>query len=1797
MSSVSFTDFEDYKKQTIENSSNVVDFQINDIIKHNVNENTNEKVNTTLKINEYSGVIMWVHNINNSGDNLSFKKKEIVNELNVVNNDKFTSSIFFGQVHPKIIQIPTTFCVTWIGYIKIFIKGNLFIEKQVNTLETATFDYTFLSNNPVNILCNYKSFENNSHFELKCCTDNIESYSPEISSNDTHKNFNFEFDNIVNPFGESLKILGKDVSVDGNLSIKGTTSVSNVKSEKITSDSGNISSLQTDTISTSKLTIDEFGIIPQIEESRKVLLFDSSEYKSITFNSKQTNFDELCIQKGNISHDNNLSLVINQTPIVDVSSDNVIFNKDVVFCENVVLKNDLNIKKLSIGLSDNFNEPSIIYPLLGKCNIIGDKNDPESLPNINIFYKNEYNPVFQLHTSDGTSLNFDCFYDSFGTLQKSRECEFFQIKKNGNVLEFNSNGNGDGDIMSIDLFSKKVEFKECLQTTKGIKVESTIQFNGNVNLGVRNSGFYISNIDAIDILSVSENGLLTMNDIKTNTLSVNETFNVTDSSISLELDLTTTRPIYSSNTQDTSQETNENIPSIYTLGGAFINKHLHVNRGISTKRIVVNSVTPCITMDSSGSSLSLSEPLLGTGGIGAKIILQVAKFSDETDVALGTSKNGLWYSTTNKNSNHSWYFGKQKVMNLDGSGKFEINGKESNIVLDSNGIKLNGENVKVCLNDSIYLGHQEDTFYIRHKQETLLSIDNIECVVNSNKLKTRNIDVSYLRCDESIAIGSTLKLFPNFVLFQNNKLIEWGNNMLNIKQDIVSIDSDKCNIITNVFQISNGSNECLLNCNNGGIEIFKPINVIDLYGNNCIFESIQSSGIITKTIESENVLLAGGIAIGNGSIQSTDKFEIKCKELSIPSNVHVENMVSCNSLTLKDGVRYFDGKYKNLKVSNSIPGTETCKFYYIGKLNTTDSGFGLDESGKFDIELRSLKENKIVKTRITASIHSGELNVQKTTDISTDQNENKTDSILVYKELQETKGYNVDYHVFLCIKPMSIVYLDVYSGGNEITEIDEGNGLLPDGNCSGYSKSWIKVYDSSNEECNSLINTGSINCNDTTTTNDLVVKNDFSVQKDIRFSDSTSFYISGKKVSNYSQDILSLNLNLESNNNGNIGSISKKWNELHVNNIDSGTLNTIGCNVIGDTVLNDASIKNCKIETLDVKNTVTETLYIKRGLDVGKGVTLKDTLTVDGKTTFKDSIDSKNVNVFGILKTNVIASSQNKPLKIRSNSLHIQDNLKIELDKTECKISTMYENILMSPGGFDLLKLGINGKIRIGSRPEYTLSPLVDLVVYGKVSISEGITVEKDLKVNGTLSVNSVKVNSLYSTTSNKIYLENVNDCIKLYPNGQINNYVCIDSDLNITSNAISCQDITTETLRSNKLNVSQLFVDKVCVSNLCVMGDVSKLCDTINFNNNGGLCIEISNSENKSCFNFTNDGSGIFKSERISVNELTSLSSVSTQDLSVSHNIFLSDTIEFKKVKDSLEITNKRGNVNLFAAGNKGLSITQVTGNASLSGLLVVNSGLDLFTTGELDINSASLLVKGGASILGSLSVNKNLIIGNILLKSQPQQYDQNKELIEFTLPTSYPETNDQHLLCNPQGELSWGKTTMTCNHICHNKPIYDYINCITINSTTNQAIKVEAGETLLKECTITELSCNDIKTESMDSKEANIETLKISKLEFENFGQLSGIIPGKKLIGESKSDKVLVEIVFKNSLPNTKYHITGNLVSTDPNDNLNNVYICSFKKLTTTGCIAIIKILDSDELTSGWTDKTLQLHYLITI
>lgn len=1789
MSSVSFTDFEDYKKQTIQNPSNVVDFRVNDI-----NENTNENVSTTLKINEYSGLIVWNHNINNFGENLSFIDKKVTKELNIINESKFTSSIFVGQVHPKIIQTPTTFCVTFVGYIKIFIKGELYLEKSVDSLETVSFDYTFLSNNPVNILCNYKSFENNSHFQLKCCAENIESYSPEFSSNDTHQSFNF--DSLVNPFGKNTRILGNEVSIDGDFIVKGDTSVSSVKSDKITSEFGSISSLQTDTISTSKFTIDTFGIIPQIQESRKVLLFDSSEYNSIKFNSKQTDIDELCIKKGSISHDNNLSLVINKTQIIDITSDNVIFNKDVVFCENVILNSDLNIKKLSIGLSDNFDEPSIIYPLLGKCNIIGNKNDPESLPNINIFFQNEYDPVFQIHTSGGTSLNFDCFYDNLGNLQKSRDCESFQIKKELGIVEFNSNGN---NVMSIDLFSKKVEFKECLQVPSGIKIDSTIQFNDNVNLGVNNGNFYISDNDANNILCLSSTSLLTVTSIDTCNLSVNNNFKVDDSSISIKLDLTTSKTIYSSNTQDTSQEinesTNENIPSIYTLGGAFINKHLHVNRGISTRRIIVNSTNPCITLEGNV-SYSLSEPLLGTGGIGAKIILQVAKFSDETDVALGTSKNGLWYSTTNKNSNHSWYFGKQKVMNLDGSGKFEINSEKSNLVVDNNGINLNGENVRVCLNDSIYLGHQEDTFYIRHKQETLLSIDNIECVVNSEKLKISNIDVLHLKCDESVSIGSTLKLFPNFVLFENNKILEWGNDVLNIKQDIVNIDSDKCNIITSVFQISNRSNECLLNCNNGSIEIFKPINVIDLYGNNCSFESIQSSGIITKTIESENVLLAGGLIIGNGSIQSTEKFEIKCQELTIPSNVHVENRVSCDSLSIKNSIEYFDGKYKTFEITNSLPGNENCKFYYIGKLNTTDSGFGLDESGKFDLELRSFNENKIVKSRITASIYSGELNIQKITDIDPDKNEDEIDSVLVYKELNESIGY---YHVFLYIKPMCIVYLDVYSGGNETLNIDEGNGKVPNGKCSGYSKSWEKVYDSSNEKSNSLINVGSINCNDTTTTNDLFVKNNFNVSKDIHFSDSTSFYISGKKVSNYSQSVLSLSLNVESNNGGNIGSITKKWNELHVNHVYAGSLNVIGnCNVIGDMSLNKVKIQDCEIESFDVKNAKIDTLSIKKGLDVTKGVTLKDKLIVYGNASFKESIDSKNVNIFGILKTNVISSfSDNKPLKIRSNSLHIQDTLKIELDKTECKISTMYENILMSPGGFDLLKLGINGKVTIGSRPEYTLSPLVDLVVYGKVAISEGIVVEKDLEVKGTLSVNSVKVNNLYSTTSNKMYLENVNDCIKLYPNGQLNNYIFIDSDLKITSNAISCKEITTETLRSNKLNVSQLNVDKVYVSNLCIKGGV--YYDTINFNNsNGGLCIEVSNDENTSCFNFTNDGSGTFNSEKISVNELTSLSSVSTQNINVSHNIFLSDSIEFKKVKESLEISNKRGNVDLFAAGNKGLSIAQVTGNASLSGLLVVNSGLDLFTTGELDINSASLLVKGGASILGSLNVNKNLIIGNILLKSQPQpqQYDQNKELIEFTLPTSYPETNGQHLMCNPQGELSWGKTIMSCNHICHNETIYDYNDCITINST-NQAIKVDSGKTLLQECTMTELTCNDVKTNYMDAKSVNIETLKISNLEFDGFDKLSGIIPGKKLIGESKSDKVLVEIVYKKSLPNTKYHITGNLVSTDPNDNLNNVYICSFKRLTTTGCLAIIKILDSDELTSGWTDKTLQLHYLITI
>ena len=124
----------------------------------------------------------------------------------------------------------------------------------------------------------------------------------------------------------------------------------------------------------------------------------------------------------------------------------------------------------------------------------------------------------------------------------------------------------------------------------------------------------------------------------------------------------------------------------------------------------------------------------------------------------------------------------------------------------------------------------------------------------------------------------------------------------------------------------------------------------------------------------------------------------------------------------------------------------------------------------------------------------------------------------------------------------------------------------------------------------------------------------------------------------------------------------------------------------------------------------------------------------------------------------------------------------------------------------------------------------------------------------------------------------------------------------------------------------------------------------------------------------------------------------------------------------NALVVKNDAGDVFIHAAGNRGMRLSAISGNAVFNGTLTVESALDMESTDTLDRTVAALHLKGGMKVQGNLCVDRGLVLDSaagyfVKLRAS----DSVAENYTMLLPENLPSADGSVMVCDTSGKLSW--------------------------------------------------------------------------------------------------------------------------------------------------------------------------------
>jgi hypothetical protein len=1397
-----------------------------------------------------------------------------------------------------------------------------------------------------------------------------------------------------------------------------------------------------------------------------------------------------------------------------------------ITANNLNLSNNLNISgdlyvkgkfkydSIQVGIPDTFVDGIFEYPRKGKMIIVGNVSDAINFPGITLYNQHDSNPLFQVTSKghDNTSISFG---DPNAVISKV----------SGHFLLC--------DALDIDLVSHTAIFQVPVVFTKSVSLPSTLQV-GEWMLSTTVDKLFLSSQTSIDKV-----GNITTDNIICQTFSSIGLLCTRDK-IQVVKPMMLEETFSSKNAKDgiDTKEHGQLDSSISTMGGIYSGKNIFTNKGLFTKLVKLQGKNPKIVFNTIDST---SPPIIGGSSIGARLVLSESKQPNMTSTAIGIDSNSLWYSSAFATSDYTqdWYFGKTRVMSLTGEGSLYLKGTKSDFIISG-------------LDQDIVFKSESGKFLNLILDDWKIATTNSELIISvlDTDLIHFGSDIlcikKQLRVDdiESKNIGAQRILVGGQIIIDYSGIKSTNNNMyLDYLKSELTVDSIKGNelfVQANIVTIGS-----TIKIDTSGLKVTGKVVAKELLCEMLTLKNLSCNQTVGHEADYDNLLI-------NNITSKSSEFLVTSNSTVFSGCLTAKDMTvgnfECNNINIKSGIQY-----KNT-VETCLVNNEQVydKWIFLGQLNSTPGSNGILENGQVYIDMYNsrdtVQEDNVRNVRFMAYILQGNIHAQHDvfgcTQLSP-SSQATCSNIFVYKSIYG------DYNVYILNKCNSQTDITIKSN-TLVCTIDSGTDLIP----NNIDSTWLLEYNT-NKTSTMEIMTGKIVSEQLQVNKSSIFNNDIQIQQAIYSEDKFEFNLgdfgSFKTAFTLDSDNAFFSGNLIAQTPSSIGTQEIPWTSLFVN---TATFTSVTSDSLVTNTLKVVDISGTSINILG--STQLSETFIK-SLTIGTDSNFQGKVNVYGKALFKNDTDIIRLHILGSLTTHSIVSKL-KPLYINCNNVQVGNDLfikntGIEIDKIKVIFSTQDAGIEFSPNESPLLMLSTDDTVTIGKKIDsnYPFSPVSHLVVNGTLDIAKASTFGGNMDVSGKVTSDKLLTGNLELVcgTSN-IELKNDQGTLIL-------SKVSIDLLGNVNCNSVNCLTDSIITGNLKVLNVSAasiIAVGQVTATKFNLSDNASFFCENEIFNIN----------TRDQVFTFGNDGT--FTTPSISVSEIKVLSGLTTSLCQIFKSLIFSNTTSYfttlaiNSFDESFNISNTGGDINLIAAGTKGVKISGMTGNVTMTGQLTIGSGLDLFTTGELDITSAALCIKGGLSV-GGYTSTKGLLLRNVEIISSPTSS------YTLTLPKELPMIKST-LVSTPQGQLLW-------------EPIQDVKKDVVISQFPSN-ISTESIKALV-------VDANTITSQHATVQSLTSGTITCTRVSIlDSIGFLEPSTTSKLLVGASKTKIMNINIVFNNVFPDNNYKIIGNIVSyiNDPT-----VIICMFKNLTSSGCTAtLVNILED----KGWEDLTICLHYTVT-
>ena len=1128
-------------------------------------------------------------------------------------------------------------------------------------------------------------------------------------------------------------------------------------------------------------------------------------------------------------------------------------------------------------------------------------------------------------------------------------------------------------------------------------------------------------------------------------------------------------------------------------GGVHIGKNLVVNNQVLTNRVNISAKSPALHFNA---RLSGTGPMVAETSPGTRIILKPNSVPNETNVAIGvdeTSGMDLWYTVPAPLERHShvFYAGATKILSLDGTGNMRLTGSGSSVVfegLNKDGLILKrintGGHLDIVLEDWRVRRMVNGNFALMKSGQSIieLSVDKGTFVgqLASTVLTSGNVTVM-----ESVKIGDTLRLVGKGLYALENSILRWddGSLRMGLKQFDTDISSNQTTTVNRwngaTFEVFSNSNPVLtvdtsgVTVSQGNLTAWKSTLFIDKISAGSeigastmtssklqLYDDSQTSlKMSTESSKVDFVLDNTGLLTlstpGTVNVKSNAMVIDVNGRIQITNDLAVRALLVQSSSLFSEGINFIPhvaGLPRLYSFSQHFTEENGPCWYYMGPINTSPGGMGLQESGQGKLTVE-FDKGLVVRSFV---ISSGTMNV-------TVHKQGDMDPLdfVVYQD------ENQDFHLFMHV--LTNIFLAQIDIRNLISVdippfVREGSGSFPDGTLSRFKESWTRIpmqISGTSETFGSL-----------TVMEGAMIGGNIFVRGHGNFArvnvgaisvgTETGFqvYQGEDQIIKASKDAVSFSGSLIPQGQQTIGSPDFPYTGIFVRDAVVGKM-TISdqitvphCNISESLVCRYASVMGSLDCFGDVnfhgRISLNSELFLSAGFHVtSEKSTVDYDLDVGGNLTTTQLTIHQGTSGLGIdFGGNVVAGIRGiqggNVLDLISEAGFIFHNrgvldAVVFIDPQNGTLGYNADSFTILPmnqtGGGQISIRNDGGVVVSGSGVQLEGETVItnDLTVAGDLILEGGILRLHTEKITngsgdvtffenleGTLAIGDGAIVLRTDMTTMATPIE-FSDMVIFDKSAHFQSRVVFDTDIQAGSiqlkDSVSFSDggfdlFSTEegifSILQNGFELLSLHSD-VGTSRTVLKGSVEVADDSWmkgNLRVSGELSVGVQSSCRSGILidsSYGNDAALRFRNDSQNSGKLYYAASTATENAG------------------TLVLQNDGGDLLLRAAGKVGLTIEKTSGNGRITGQLYVDSGLDYFSTASSTEQVAALNVRGGAILGGSVKLGKGLIIENssgynteIFASNVTKGYS-------LVLPDDLPDVPDQYLSCDLNGQLCW--------------------------------------------------------------------------------------------------------------------------------------------------------------------------------